>query len=216
MGYANVLWWALYDLASHWIQAPNKGNAPEKEVLTHDGQEFSPYLQLLHDGTQLKYCQKLSEWWDSRKELKGLDALAVQNSASCRHHMLLSEASPDLTPRGFFNCTIEVSKKSSLSCLVSYADISRCCKIQHSQQCNHSLCYRLHSKLFGLSLEDNLVSTCIVWLCLSMWNVGQCQGGCKKDETWGILVLGQHLDKVKPCSLCGGYNTAHTKDHLPG
>ena len=101
--------WAVYDPVTRSIRPPNKGSAPEKEA-ARNGQDFSPYWQPLHGSTDLESCQKLSEWWCC-KELKGSDVPTAQHSAapSRRRHLLLSEASPDLAPGGFFNCTVEVS-----------------------------------------------------------------------------------------------------------
>lgn len=92
------------------IRAPNKGSAPEKEV-TRKGHEFSPYWQPVHGCAELGYCQQLSEWWGSSNALQAPGSSSMPR----RRHLLLSEASPDIAPGGFFNCTVEVSTAWSLS-----------------------------------------------------------------------------------------------------
>ncbi|KAG9318610.1 hypothetical protein JVU11DRAFT_703 [Chiua virens] len=107
-GYGDKLRWAVYDLAKQSIRVPNKGDAPDKELVDHGmGYEYSPYWEPFQDSVELEYCRQMGEWW----KLKRQKVSTVQCSEPPRKHLLISEASPDLPPRGFFNCTVEVLQK---------------------------------------------------------------------------------------------------------
>lgn len=72
------------------------------------GYEYSPYWEPFQDSIELEYCRQIGEWW---KALDKQKVSTVECSGSvCKQHLLISEASPDLPPMGFFNCTVEVSK----------------------------------------------------------------------------------------------------------
>lgn len=157
-GYGDTLRWAVYDPVTRLIRFPNKGSAPEKEVACN-GQEFSPYWKPLSDNIYIECCQRLSEWWGNRNRLEGLNTPAVQHSQAHRRHLLLSEASPDLAPGGFFDCTVEVSKRRALVALNFNLPFQDTAKIRYPQRCDHRLCYRLHTHLFSLSFDIHLVST---------------------------------------------------------
>lgn len=110
-GYSDKLRWAVYDPLEHSIRPPNKGSAPEKES-TDDGMgyEFSPYWEPFEDSIELDYCRQIGEWWKAKYEIEGQNLSMVHCSGARRQHLLISEASPDHPPRGFFDCTVEVSK----------------------------------------------------------------------------------------------------------
>jgi hypothetical protein len=93
----------------------DKAGAPESEALADGfGYEFSPFWT--PKGVELTQCLRLADWW--RAVLK-----VVQNTVGEVHqigsgngyskprriHRLISEASPDLPPSGFFDCTVEVN-----------------------------------------------------------------------------------------------------------
>lgn len=111
-GYSDKLRWAVYDPLEHSIQPPNKGNAPEKELIDDGmGYEFSPYWEPFQDSIELEYCRQIGEWWKAKRELEGQNVSTIELSGSLpKQHLLISEASPDHPPKGFFNCTVEVSK----------------------------------------------------------------------------------------------------------
>lgn len=111
-GYGDKLRWAVYDPLEHSIRPPNKGNAPEKESIDDGlGYEFSPYWDPFQDSIELEYCRQIWEWWKAKHEVEGQNVSTVEFSERPRkQHLLVSEASPDLPPSGFFNCTVEVSK----------------------------------------------------------------------------------------------------------
>jgi hypothetical protein len=110
-GFSDKLRWAVYDPNTHWIQPPIKGDAPEKEALD-DGlsYEFSPYWEPIQDSVELHYCRRIVEWWKPLQEHRDRNVTTVQCSGAARkQHLLISQASPDLPPNGFFKCTVEVS-----------------------------------------------------------------------------------------------------------
>lgn len=111
-GYSDKLRWAVYDPLQHSIRPPNKGSAPKKEP-TDDGMgyEFSPYWEPIEDSTELEYCRQIGEWWKVRRGLEEQNVSVVQCSGARKQHLLISEAHPDLPPKGFFNCTVEVSRR---------------------------------------------------------------------------------------------------------
>lgn len=75
------------------------------------GYEYSPYWEPFQDSAELEYCRKIGEWWKAKRTLEGREVSAVQCSGPPRkQHLLISEASPDLPPMGFFNCTVEVKQ----------------------------------------------------------------------------------------------------------
>lgn len=74
--------------------------------------------------TELKYCMRLGDWWSAKtqeEEARMSKAIVVQiggEGASIstsnagggrRQHRLIQDASPDASPKGFFDCTVEVS-----------------------------------------------------------------------------------------------------------
>ncbi|KIJ17019.1 hypothetical protein PAXINDRAFT_180193 [Paxillus involutus ATCC 200175] len=112
-GFSDKLRWAVYDPNTHWIQPPIKGDAPEKEALD-DGlsYEFSPYWEPIQDSVELHYCRRIVEWWKPLQEHRDRNVTTVQCSGAARkQHLLISQASPDLPPNGFFKCTVEVLQK---------------------------------------------------------------------------------------------------------
>lgn len=69
------------------------------------GHRFSPYLELAQDSIELGCCHQIAQWWKARQG----DQEQAQ-SKPCRRHLLVSEVSPDLSPGGFFDCTVEVRR----------------------------------------------------------------------------------------------------------
>lgn len=96
--YGNTLCWAIYSPIIQSIRSPDKVGTPEMEM-GRDSRNFSPYMQL--SPAELKDCKELCDWW----ALQGPGASLVSH----RHHVLISDITPDLLPGGFFNCTVEVS-----------------------------------------------------------------------------------------------------------
>ncbi|KAF8418643.1 hypothetical protein L210DRAFT_3766845 [Boletus edulis BED1] len=102
-GYGDTLRWAIYDSLTHSIRFPDKSNLANCNGSTGSGP--LPYWSTLQGSVELEYCKSLAQWWDSKKEFWD------ESSAPRRRHLVLSEVSPDLTPGGFFDCTVEVLRE---------------------------------------------------------------------------------------------------------
>ena len=117
VGYKNRLRWAIYDPEAGKIHHGDRGDAPESEGLADGfGYEFCPFWKPRE--VELAHCLRLSDWWHAAlKKIKGKMGHVHQiggdvfYSKPRREHRLISEASPDLPPNGFFDCTVEVSIK---------------------------------------------------------------------------------------------------------
>ncbi|KAF8422592.1 hypothetical protein L210DRAFT_979877 [Boletus edulis BED1] len=102
IGYADKLCWAVYDPLTCSIRSPDNNPAPGKHGVNDlMGGRFSPYLELPRDGIELEHCQQIAGWWKARLESDEPPPFQPR-----RRHLLISEASPDLAPGGFFDCTV--------------------------------------------------------------------------------------------------------------
>ncbi|KAF9227780.1 hypothetical protein BS17DRAFT_774296 [Gyrodon lividus] len=112
-GFSDKLRWAVYDPTTHCIRPPIMGDAPEKEALGDGlGYKFSPYWEPIEDSVELQYCRRIVGWWKDLQQRRSQDVTTVQCSRPARRqHLLISQASPELPPNGFFSCTIEVLQK---------------------------------------------------------------------------------------------------------
>lgn len=105
-GFGDKLRWAVYDAEKYRIRSPIKGDAAEREginKITRYG--FSPYLEPSEDGVEVQYCRQVVKWW---KAVQGLNRQSLRPPPIRREHLLISEASPNRAPQGFFDCTVEV------------------------------------------------------------------------------------------------------------
>ncbi|KAI6045564.1 hypothetical protein EDC04DRAFT_3136891 [Pisolithus marmoratus] len=96
IGYADKLRWA---------------RLRKKQSATGLGYFFTPFWTPRKDGVELQYCRKLLAWW---KGLRGTEkeVICVQRTTRpSKEHRLLCEASPEVVPDGFFNCTVEILHK---------------------------------------------------------------------------------------------------------
>ncbi|KAH7923468.1 hypothetical protein BV22DRAFT_1068672 [Leucogyrophana mollusca] len=111
VGYHDKLRWAIYDLATRRIRPPDRGNAPEFEADGPNGfgYQYTPYWEPRSDGDEIKYCGKLADWWEALQK-QGVDNVTtIQSTDRARRlHRLIADASPDMAPRGFFDCTAEI------------------------------------------------------------------------------------------------------------
>ncbi|KZT71254.1 hypothetical protein DAEQUDRAFT_121630 [Daedalea quercina L-15889] len=58
---------------------------------------------------ELQHCASLGEWWSSVGPAQNLGVVhQIRPARTGRIHRLLSEASPDCDPDGYFDCTVEV------------------------------------------------------------------------------------------------------------
>lgn len=106
-GFGDKLRWAIYDAPEHRIRSPIKVNAPEKAINKISGHVFSPYLEIVKNDVEVQYCRQVMEWWKEAMSMKSLSN--VQRPAPTQKtHLLISDASPNRPPGGFFNCTVEV------------------------------------------------------------------------------------------------------------
>ena len=62
--------------------------------------------------SELQRCAALGEWWASVASAQDLGTVhQIRPVRTGRIHRLLSEASPECEPDGFFDCTVEVSEQ---------------------------------------------------------------------------------------------------------
>ncbi|KAI6036462.1 hypothetical protein BKA83DRAFT_26059 [Pisolithus microcarpus] len=117
IGYADKLRWAVYDSAANNARPVNRGQAPEEEAIGNGlGYVFTPFWKPSKDGVELQYCRILLTWW---KGLRGTEKEVICAQHAIRpskEHRLLSEASPEVVPDGFFNCTVEILHKFANDC----------------------------------------------------------------------------------------------------
>ncbi|KAI6005825.1 hypothetical protein EDD15DRAFT_2191207 [Pisolithus albus] len=117
IGYADKLRWAVYDSATNNARPVNRGQAPEEEAIGNGlGYVFTPFWKPSKDGVELQYCRTLLTWW---KGLRGTEKEVIRAQRAMRpskEHRLLSEASPEVVPDGFFNCTVEILHKFTNDC----------------------------------------------------------------------------------------------------
>ena len=112
-GFSNKLLWAAFSPSTKSVYHGQLKNVPREEGLADGGFGvlFSPFYEP-KEG-ELRYCSKLSDWWGRlhNNEQSGVDV--VRNPIPRRVHRLISEAGPSVPPNGYFDCTVEVSLKSS-------------------------------------------------------------------------------------------------------
>lgn len=120
MGYKDKMRWAIFSPEQGKLHHGDRGDAPESEGLAAGfGYEFSPFWRA--QGTELTVCLRYADWWRAvlkvveknvgRVHQIGGGGVSTSFSGNQRVHRLISEASPDLPPRGFFDCTVEASSR---------------------------------------------------------------------------------------------------------
>jgi len=118
VGYKDRLRWAIFDPEAGKLHHGDRGGAPESAGLANGyGYEFCPFWK--PKEAELTHCLRLADWWLAvLKKVKnnmghvhqvGSGVSFSSGSKVRRIHRLISEASPDLPPNGFFDCTVEVS-----------------------------------------------------------------------------------------------------------
>lgn len=121
VGYKDRLRWVIFDPEAGKSHHGEKGGAPESEGLADGfGYVFCPFWKATE--AELTHCLRLADWWSAiLKKVQsnmgqvhqiGSDVAHLSSLKVPRKHRLISEASPDLPPNGFFDCTVEVSIKS--------------------------------------------------------------------------------------------------------
>ncbi|TRM58622.1 hypothetical protein BD626DRAFT_550637 [Schizophyllum amplum] len=116
IGYSDHLQWAIYDPAT---RSTTHGDIPSEvpRIANMRGRLSSPFWDA--DEEEIKYCADLHEWWMEKKQeeqrrIESGNIIQIESSfmsrgSSRRQHLLLSDASPDVQPGGYFDCTVEVS-----------------------------------------------------------------------------------------------------------
>ena len=118
MGYGDKLRWSIFSPDQGKVHHGDKGDAPESEgVADGFGYEFGPYWDA--QGPELTACLRYADWWRAMLKIAekhmgrvhqiGPEDAPVYVSKARRVHRLIGDASPELPPRGFFDCTVEVS-----------------------------------------------------------------------------------------------------------
>jgi hypothetical protein len=116
-GYREKLRWALFDPQTRTVHHGTETRPP--------GSATPPWFwrPLPSD---IDHLMNLANWWRAVLKLKEKDCSAIKDVSAIkdgsaieveisttqkpkRVHRLISEASPDLPPSGFFDCTVEVS-----------------------------------------------------------------------------------------------------------
>ncbi|KAG6844918.1 hypothetical protein H0H87_002402 [Tephrocybe sp. NHM501043] len=113
IGYHGKLKWAIYSPSSGRICHSNLKDTPKSDNLAMGGgYAFSPFLN--PDEAAIRYCIKMADWWaDAEKRRKSIatvhqvGATNFSLSRQGRQHRLISEASPDAPPSGYFDCVVE-------------------------------------------------------------------------------------------------------------
>ncbi|KAG1723680.1 hypothetical protein EDB19DRAFT_1915952 [Suillus lakei] len=80
-----------------------RGGFNEKDA-SHS--EKSPYYE--PQGKEAEYCAKLADWWQAiQAKEQGITVVQCAPRPSREHH-LISEVTPDTSPQGYFDCTVEI------------------------------------------------------------------------------------------------------------
>ncbi|KZP21160.1 hypothetical protein FIBSPDRAFT_519794 [Athelia psychrophila] len=121
VGYHDQLKWVIFNPEKSKLHHGEKGDAPESEGLADGfGHEFSPFWDA--QGPELTACLRYADWWRAvskivEKYAARVHQLGPEDAPSYaargsygRVHRLITDASPDQQPRGFFDCTVEIMK----------------------------------------------------------------------------------------------------------
>ncbi|KAG6851308.1 hypothetical protein H0H93_011744 [Arthromyces matolae] len=118
VGYKDRLQWAIFSPSNGKIRHGDMGDAPESEGLQEGfGHPYSPFFH--PEEAEIRYCLKLADWWAETEKHRNAEvhqiggsndpSMSVTSRARAqRLHRLIKEAGPDVEPRGFFDCTVEI------------------------------------------------------------------------------------------------------------
>ncbi|KAK0463771.1 uncharacterized protein EV420DRAFT_1107156 [Desarmillaria tabescens] len=119
-GYHGKLRWAVYKPETGKIDH-NREDAPLSISLAEGGRgvRFSPFYNA--QPQEIAYCSKLTTWWRAVLEKRREDLGTIHQigggipsneiftaETSKRQHRLICDAGPDVPPRGYFDCIVEV------------------------------------------------------------------------------------------------------------
>jgi hypothetical protein len=109
VGYGNQLRWATYDTQARRFRDPDRNDALHSEILDDGfGYSFSPYYEPSEQGKETEYCAQLADWWQAiHAKEQGITTVQCAPRPSREHH-LISEVTPDTSPQGYFDCTVEI------------------------------------------------------------------------------------------------------------
>jgi hypothetical protein len=101
VGYHDKLRWATYDIQTRRFRVPDRKDVPFSEK-----PPYEPYTQCTEEA---EHCSQLADWWQAlqAKQQKTTTVQCIPRPA--REHHLISEVTPDTSPQGYFDCTVEVS-----------------------------------------------------------------------------------------------------------
>ncbi|KAG2116402.1 hypothetical protein DEU56DRAFT_748325 [Suillus clintonianus] len=106
IGYHDKLRWVTYDTKTRRFRDPDSKDAPRSETLDQGfGYSYSPYYEPSVQGKEAEYCAQLADWWQATQQ--GVTTVQCVPRSSREHH-LISEVTPDTSPQGYFDCTVEI------------------------------------------------------------------------------------------------------------
>jgi hypothetical protein len=108
--YGDKLRWATYDTKTRRFRDPDRKDAPDSETFDDGfGYSYSPYYKPSMQGKEAEYCAQLADWWQATQAKQ--QGISIIQCAPCpsREHRFISEVTPDTSPQGYFDCTVEVS-----------------------------------------------------------------------------------------------------------
>lgn len=101
VGYHDKLRWVTYDTQTRRFRDPDRKDALHSEKSRY----YEPYMQCTEEA---EYCGQLADWWQVlQAKQQGITTVQCAPRPSREHH-LISEVTPDTSPRGYFDCTVEI------------------------------------------------------------------------------------------------------------
>ncbi|KAG2106682.1 uncharacterized protein F5147DRAFT_699529 [Suillus discolor] len=109
VGYHDKLRWATYDTQARCFRVPDRIDAPRSETPDEgSGYMYSPYYEPSEQGKEAQYCAQLADWWQAiHAKEQGITTVQCVSCPSREHH-LISEVTPETSPQGYFDCTVEI------------------------------------------------------------------------------------------------------------
>ncbi|KAG0701774.1 hypothetical protein DFH29DRAFT_852292 [Suillus ampliporus] len=108
-GYGDKLRWVTYDIEARRFREPDRKDAPHSETADQGfGYSYSPYYEPSIQGKEAEYCAQLADWWQAiQTNQQGITTVQCVARPSREHH-LISEVTPETSPQGYFDCTVEI------------------------------------------------------------------------------------------------------------
>lgn len=109
VGYHDKLRWATYDTQARRFRVPDRIDAPHSGTPDEgSGYMYSPYYEPSEQGKEAQYCAQLADWWQAiHAKEQGITTVQCVPCPS-REHYLISEVTPETSPQGYFDCTVEI------------------------------------------------------------------------------------------------------------